>query len=348
MKQWWLFLIFTALFSPSGASAGNSCRAVDLRPLLGPPLDQGDSSYCFAHTASSLIQAKLGVRISPMQLATHYLLVSPSELTGPVPAEVRAMLTPEFFAFWRNDRASDLSSYAPDRILTETGLLDTGGEEYPTLVVANFLGLCPESRLPTGLDVYKPYLASINEFHRQRALRGIPEQELREPLGEIPDPSARGMAWSYRHWVESRCGQRVRPSQPLLPHMVSLAPNLRAFRRLEKAGLLTAAARNNVQEAIDAALDSGRPISIGYAYADLIPETDGKKLGAASAEEVDHASVIAARRMMRGKCYYFVRNSFGDEQDDGYDKKFAGRLESGGAWVLPEEVPSLYNAVWLE
>lgn len=349
MRQWWLFLVLVALpFSPALAGGPEDCSPVDLRPLIGPPMDQGDSGYCFAHTSSSLIQAKLGVRISPMQLATHYLLVNPSELGGKVPPEVKALLTPEFFAFWQKDRATEPESYSPDRILTENGLVNTGGEEYPTLVVANFLGLCPESRLPAGLEVYKPYLASINEFHRQRALRGIPAHELREPLGAIPDPVARGMAWSYRHWVEMKCGPRLRPSQPLLPRMISLAPSLRSFRALERAGLLTATARNNVLAAINAALDSRRPISIGYAYADLIPDTEEKAQKAASAEEVDHASVIAGRRKVGGKCYYFVRNSFGDEKDDGYHAKFKGRLESGGVWVLPEEVPSLYNAVWLD
>lgn len=345
MRQWWLFLAL--LITPLSALAGDRCTPVDLRPLIGPPMDQGDSGYCFAHTSSALIQAKLGVRISPMQLATHYHLVNPSELRGPVAPEVRALLTPEFFAFWQKDRATEPESYEKERILTENGLLNSGGEEYPTLVAANFLGLCPESRLPTGLEVYKPYLTSINEFHRRRALRGIPEHERREPLGEIPDPEARGMAWSYRHWVEMKCGPRLRPAQPLLPRMISLAPSLAAYRRLERSGLLTASARNNVLAAIDAALDSRRPISIGYAYADLIPDTEARP-NAASAEEVDHASVIAGRKRMGGKCYYFVRNSFGDEKDDGYHAKFKGRLESGGVWVLPEEVPSLYNAVWLD
>ena len=78
---------------------------------------------------------------------------------------------------------------------------------------------------------------------------------------------------------------------------------------------------------------------------DLIPE---KLTSAApSAEEVDHASVFAGRKKMNGRCYYFVRNSFGTELE-GYRPQFRGRLEDGGAWVLPEELPSLYSAVWLE
>jgi len=342
MRQWWLFLVFFCV-APN-AFGGASCEPIDLRRLIGEPMDQGDSSYCFAHTASSLIEAKLGFRVSPMQLATHYLTANPEELSGAAPAEVKRRLTPEFFAFWKNDRASEPETYAPDRILTETGLLDTGGEELPSLLAVNFLGLCPHERLPTGLDVYKPYLASINEYHRQREQHGIPPEEKSRPLGEIPDPEARGMAWSYRHWVEERCGQRVMPSRPILPRMISLAPNLATFRKQQAAGRLTSAMKTNLVDAINASLERGQPISIGYAYADLIPE---KKVSAGAAE-VDHASIIAARRRVGGKCYYFVRNSFGDEKDDGYSSKFQGRLESGGVWVLPEEVPSLYTAVWLE
>jgi hypothetical protein len=343
MRQWWLFSVFLIMFA-GHAHAGPGCEPVDLRPLIGAPFDQGDSSYCFAHTASTLIQAKLGVRASPMHLATHYILTNPSELSGPADPEVKKLLTPGFFEYWKHDLATQKEWFQADRILGEKGLLDTGGEEMPTLLIANFLGLCPESRLPTGYDVYKPYLASINEFHRVRALRGIPEAELREPLAEVEDTEARGKAWSFRHWVENRCGRPIMPLRPLVPRSVSLAPNLEVFRRLEKRGLLTLGMRNQVLQAIDAGLDRGQPISFGYAFADLISE----KSPAAGLAEVDHASVIAGRRKVGGKCYYFVRNSFGDEQDDGYYPKFKGRLESGGVWVLPEEIPSLYSAVWLE
>lgn len=334
----WFFSILLLSFA---ARAGETCAPVDLRPRIGAPLDQGDSSYCFAHTASSLIQARIGIRVSPMQLATHYILASPHELRGTVPPSVRERVTPEFLRLWRKDLYDQAANFTAERILGESGLLDTGGEEVPTILIANYLGLCPESRLPTGPDVYLNYLESIRAFHAERALRGIPPHELAGPVGVVSDPEARGKAWSYRHWVESRCGARWKPSMPLLPRMTSLAQNLRAFRRLQ-AGDLTPSP-HIVVDAINASLSRGQPVSIGYAMADVIPAK-----AMAGADEVDHASVIAARKKGRdGRCYYFLRNSFGNDLE-GYHPRFAGRLESGGAWILPEEIPSLYNVVWLE
>jgi hypothetical protein len=344
--RWFLGL---ALLITLPAAAAESCGFVDLRERLGPPLHQGDSGYCFAHSASTLIEARLGVRISPMQLATGYLLTNADELTGAMSSSVTDRLTPAFYHQWHSDRAQEPGNYAPDKILTAEGLLNTGGDELQTLVVANYLGLCDESRLPTGDGVYKKYLKNIQAFHARRLEHGIPPDERNRPIGEVADPEARAKAWSFRHWVENRCGVNWLPRSPLAPTEISLAPNLKAFRRLQRTVSFTAG-QSRIMDVVNAQLDRGNPIAIGYALSDIMPgeaSVQSVQTGQPVPADVDHASVFAGRRLVNGKCYYYLRNSFGDTEE-GYVPALKGRLEQGGAWVLPEEIPSMYSAVWLE
>lgn len=316
---------------------------MDLRERLGAPFHQGESGYCFAHSASSLIQARTGFRASPMALAVGYLLTNPEELAGGPPA-VREKLTPGWIAQWRQDRNAEPANLDPARILTVQGLLDTGGDEEPTILVSNFRGLCPESRLPSGERVYKKYLHSIVKFHAARLSGGLPPEG---PIGEVSDPEARAKAWSYRRWVEKQCGTPVVPREPLVADSMSLAKNLKDFRRQQ--ALLAATTlrldQGRVMDAVNRQLDRGNPVAIGYALVDLMPG-EAFAAGRDAPHPEDHASVLAARREVGGRCYYYLRNSFGQEKN-GYLPALKGRFENGGVWVLPEEIPSLYSAVWL-
>jgi hypothetical protein len=338
------------IFVTVHAYAGSGCTPVDLRAQLGPAMHQGDSGYCFAHSASSLIQARFGIRVSPMQLATAYILTTPDEISGAADERVRAKLTPAFFEMWHHDRTQEPQNYTPAKILTDTGLLNTGGDELQTLVVANYVGLCDESRLPTGRDVYEKYLKSINSFHVRRVKNGQNPDERDRPIGEVTDPDARVKAWSYRLWVERQCGLNSLPPAPLVPNLIKLASNLKAFRRLQRVvgdGVIEGG-RNRLMKSIDEQLSRGNPVAIGYALGDLMPDEKTVHAGnPPSAADVDHASVLAGRHEMGGRCYYYLRNSFGQESK-GYATQFKGRYENGGVWVLPEEIPSLYSAIWLE
>jgi hypothetical protein len=340
MKRAWWLLSLGLIAAP--AFAGDDCSPIDLREQLGAPFHQGDSGYCFAHSAASLIQARTGFRASPMALAAGYLLTNPEELSGGSEA-LRQKLTPAWISAWRHDRNTEPGNLDSDKILSLHGLLDTGGDEEPTILVSDFHGLCPESRLPTGKDVYKKYLHGIREFHADRVNRRVPAEG---PIGEVTDLEAQAKAWSFRHWVEKHCGTPLALREPLIADSMSLAKNLKAFRRQQSLMLATSlrVSQRRVIDAVNLQLDRGNPVAIGYALADLMPgETaaDGD-----SPRPEDHASVLAARRKMGGRCYYYLRNSFGQEKGD-YLPSLKGRFEDGGIWVLPEEIPSLYSAVWL-
>jgi hypothetical protein len=192
----------------------------------------------------------------------------------------------------------------------------------------------------------------ISEFHAQRLHQGISPEERMRPIGEVVDPDSRVKAWSYRLWVEKRCGSYFMPKVPLLPLEVCVAPSLRAFRKLQRLRAVAEISldQNKVVQAIHEQLDRGNVVSIGYALSDIMPEEKhllAKALVSSDPSVEDHASVIAGRREVNGKCYFYLRNSFGYDKE-GYLPKIKARYENGGVWVLPEELPSLYSAVWLE
>ncbi|MFX6182898.1 hypothetical protein ABTF56_21520, partial [Acinetobacter baumannii] len=76
-------------------------------------------------------------------------------------------------------------NYDDGRILGLHGLLDTGGDEEPTILASDLMGLCAEAELPTGKDVYKKYLHEIRAYHAARVARGAPNEGA---IGEVSDP----------------------------------------------------------------------------------------------------------------------------------------------------------------
>jgi hypothetical protein len=58
------------------------CSDLDLRPVLGEARDQGDTGWCFAHSAADLLTAAVGHRISAMDVAVTYHLMQSKALPG--------------------------------------------------------------------------------------------------------------------------------------------------------------------------------------------------------------------------------------------------------------------------
>jgi hypothetical protein len=333
-----LFLLVMAAW----ASAAENCRPVDLRDALGDPIDQGNTGFCFAHTSADLIGFKLGIRVSPLQLGANYVLANPEELNRPVDAEVRRRVDAAFVRDWRKDRSDEPQNFAPERILTMNGIVFTGGEEKDAILLANFFGLCPAERLPSTPNAFPRYLEEIRRYHDRRLQGGsIPPEEYSGPIGEVLDPAARAMAWSFRHWVDHRCGSYFYADQPLLPDSVQLGQSLEdVSKRFPREDADKAQAKNKILRAINAALDRQIPVSIGYSSNDIMPRDPRVPDG-------DHASVLAGRKEMDGECFYFLRNSFGEAKAKDYLPPFQDRLEHGGLWLRLSELPSLYSVLWL-
>lgn len=337
-----LGIAFLAFQAPAHAADG-ACGEVDLRPALGPVLDQGITGHCFAHSSADLIAAATGRRVSPLDLATSYILSNPEPILNSRSPAILDYLRerPKFLADWRKDRNDEPENFTTAKILSDEGIYWTGGEEMQTIFLANIFGLCDQDKLPAGDPAYTEYLASINAYHQGRlARREYSERERTDPIGEVAEPEARIAAHSFQNWVNLRCGRHWLPAKPVLPDTLRFAKTLKEFEQLNSLNAFsTVDVHGQLFEKIDQQLDRGQVVSIGYSTNDIMKYDKNYPTG-------DHASVIAARKTQEGKCYYFVRNSFGDSSEN-YLARFRRTYESGGVWVRAKDLKSIYSVVWI-
>jgi hypothetical protein len=338
-----LLLLLFQLHSPAIFASDDSCSEIDMRAQLGATLDQGQTGHCFAHTSADLIAAATGHRVSPLDLATSYILSDPEQVKN---SRNRALMEylrnhPNFLAEWKTERGEEPELLTPKKILTTGGIYWTGGEEMQTIFLANVFGLCDQDRLGTGEANYDFYLRGINAYHQDRMLhRNYSSRELSDPIGEVTDPQAKLAAHSFQNWVNLRCGIHRFPARALLPETLRFGKDLKQFQAIMALPAFAALDVNSkLFEKIDELLEHGKVISIGYSANDIMKKSKEFPSG-------DHASVIAARKLVNGKCMYFVRNSFGDTSDD-YLPKFKKSYEHGGVWVQGKDLKSIYSTVWI-
>ena len=79
--------------------------------------------------------------------------------------------------------------------------------------------------------------------------------------------------------------------------------------------------------AVNRQLDRGNPVALGYALSDIMSDQQPAS-GSPIPVEEDHASVFSARKQEYGRCYYYLRNSYGYESK-GYKPKIRNRYENG-------------------
>lgn len=332
-----------ALLFFSGVAIAGSCDPVDLRPVLGPALDQGNTGHCYAHSSADLIAAATGRRVSPLDLATTYILASQEPLRNSRRPEVQEFLRSHssFLTDWKKDRSDEPQNFTKEKILTDEGIYWTGGEEFQTIFLSNIYGLCDQARLPSGEKNYEQYLKTINSFHVNRMVnRDFSDGELIDPIGEVTEPEAKLAANSFQKWVRTRCGMGWMPGRLLVPETLRFAASLRQFEALQALATFAGVDTNGqLFEKIDELLNQGKIVSIGYSANDIMKRSKEFPSG-------EHASIIAARKEKDGQCLYFIRNSFGDYKDD-YLARFKKSYEQGGVWVRSKDLPSIFSTVWI-
>jgi hypothetical protein len=328
LSLWWPLLAFAA----------GTCSEKDFRAELGLPREQGNSSWCYAHSAADLISQAVGQRISSIDIATTFLLGDERKLHKSKLKELREYMKahPQFDARLHEIRKEE-EAYKPDHILGSDGMVDAGGMDDEAIVLSNIKGLCLADHLPSGEENLEHYLEAIREDYILADDPVLPPG----PLGAVENDAAKIMAHAFQKWVDQKCGKRFRVG-PLLPKEVSIADNLEEFNKLVKSGKIDlAVARKPLEEELDRVLDSGKAAAIAYESYDLYPLSDQK----AAITHGDHSSIVAARKMIDGKCHYFVRNHFG--ASCGYRPEFENRCEreNGGVWVPLEALKHLYSVI---
>lgn len=332
----------------------DSCSTVDLRPALGPPRDQGDTGWCFSHTAADLLSVKLKQRISAYDLAVSHHLTDLRRLENSPHAEVREHLRRHnLMSRIRDERVGEPDDpsapylrrenfFRVAKVSGETehkGLIGMGGSEDVAILLGQERGFCRAEQLE-GHRSDADFLRRVQAHHRSR--RGEPLGARFHDYGLATDPESRRMAESVIRYVDQRCQPRIRPREPLTPYIRMYGKGVQDFRRQVAAGKIDrAAAQKQVWGDIDKLLEAGEATTIGYDAYD-ISEPD------AGAEHGDHSSVIAGRKLIKGQCHYFLRNSWGRDCSI-YTPKLKGRCDknAGGVWLKKSELPSLYSVVAL-
>ena len=342
-------LILTcAILAHAHAFAG--CDPVDLREALGPPRDQGETGWCYAHTAADLLTQAVGYRVSASAIASDFILARPQDLKKLARGKVRKHLAKNPYLL---REIEEIRSTEPDHWLDQNlftyeknsdingqehitfrGLFDIVGTESSALVVANFYGLCASEKLPE-----ENYVALADLLEERRAL----------------NPSRR--EFHLRDFVAELCGTRLALPHPLLPSNLQKAKDLSAWKEIRhrtprRAQRLQA----ELLARIHTNLSKGRASAIGYDYCEHarpdaatgecsnFSTTNGQKFY----PELDHSAIVAARKPIGGNCHFFLRNSVGATCEFTHTKwQSRCEAEAGGIWVTEEELESLYSVVSL-
>ena len=326
----------SSTFSP--LAHASSCSPVDLRAELGAPRDQGNTGWCFSHTAADLISHKMRIRVSAFDLAVQFAATELQALKrSPSPA-VREYLRahPEIGPIIEEARIADRDTLLPENILTEDGLYSHGGIEDGALLVANHQGLCLDRHFRDGEKGFEAHLKEINAWVRGKGVAtGATSRS------DIPEKS-RPIFSKVMGWLNQRCQTRTELSHALLPDSLYIARSLKDFYAKQEAGSFPAQRlQKQLVARVNRALDERRAVAVGYSAFDITEQAEDETL-----LDGDHSSIIAARREVKGRCEYFVRNSWGASCEL-YLKPFHSRCEKrhGGAWVQLEDLKTLYSVV---
>lgn len=325
------------------ARATDSCAAVDYRSDLGPPRNQGDTSWCFAHTSADLVSQSIGQRVSAFDLAAQYLIGDVEKLKNSDNPEVRKYIAenPDVIKRIVEDRAEpDLNSYG--KLLKPEGegsLYDNGGSEDGAIMMGGVKGFCSDEKLPGGEEQYIQHLKDLQAFrtHSLKTNSCLATPSQWQNYGSLAEALTMKGNKEVLEWVDKKCEPRIKTAKPQLPRLMYMADSKEDWDEKVKSGKINkAAAQKKLLAEIDANLDRGRVSAIGFSAYDLQDkDEDDDKHG-------DHSAVIAARKKIDGQCRYFVRNSWG--QSCGYKKKLEKYCEKsqGGVWVTASQLKSLY------
>jgi len=342
-------IVFFLLLSV--AHAEEKCSTIDYRKELGPSRDQGDLSWCFAYTSADLISQRVKTRVSATDIASTFILTDPYKLEDSTQPAVKEYLqeNPDFYARLQRTRIEAAGKYDPQHILKKDGLMDTGGQEDAAIMLANTKGMCVEKNFPSTESNQTKFFDEIMKLYKKRNQAHLKQNNCdlfhtqADFTSAVVNPFSVAITDIYEDERDRRCQRKPWPV-PLIPVMTKFGDSLEEYEtKIQKGEITKDQGAKKLFDTIDYALEHGRIAAIGYnAYTLMAPEEgEDNKHG-------DHSSVIAARKMVQGKCQYLIRNTWGSDCSVYYDK-FHSRCEKGNVWMTKEELKeSLYSVVYMK
>ena len=310
------------------------------------PLDQGDAAICFAYATADMISQRVGVEISPLDVATKYYFASPLRLERSANPRLQEHL--RRMGDWRaaievSRATTEISQDNNPKGLPFIDKLE-GGEEEIAALLYNIDGLCRDKDLPSyeGFSHFFGYLSFLRWLVRQSAAVPYTRRSLggAAPALHNPETDAFNEAWLNR--VKHRCRRLPLPT-PLLPISFRVATNEASFlEMLDKGQPPSGDQVQHMLAMIDYALDHDRAPAVGYSW---------YVLEQAAPDEIDlvadHASIVIGRRKVGGSCQYRIQDNTG-EYCVRMRPGIRERCDLGRVWLTEEELThTLYSVTYL-
>jgi len=368
-KKLSFFLVFSCLLVSNTliAASTDSCAPVDLRRKLGPPRDQGDTGWCYAHTSADLVGFQLGQRISPFDIAAAFVFTDLRFLSNQDNRWLSFLKQNDKIELrWQSNLQDQKNQLEPGVVeCFDKGFYQFGGLDEAAMYVSQKKGFCREAALPTAPSAVQA---------KAEELLALYDSGNEEDYSKFLD-----------EWLDQKCGNRLQGKKFLVPSSLYLTETVQDLLETYPNLELRRQKQQFLKQKIDQLISAQIPVSIGYSAYDLLDQNSSRvmkikfraknlqtffrrasDLKAPRCEEArlhrlysepadededihgDHASLVVARRSVNGSCQYFVRNSFG-KGCDGYLGSLLKRcdIEAGGAWVTLDELPTLYSLAWL-
>jgi hypothetical protein len=293
-------------------------------------------------------------------------------VTGYVP-DSHTLPPGDFYADWTFYRTEDKQSYNPQHFLSDMGIYNIGGSEQVALITAQVRDFCedPPPKNDDGTEYFKVLMNQAKALYAgevynpawlTKAKRPTADMSLYNSGAVYSSERLQGQAYAFAAVDWLACGspgdpdsKRIRQDQALIPETDTAAASLKELQKTcERSEKCRIDIRDHMFANIDRALNSCRAVSIGYAYNDLA-NSDSETMKYIREMEYDmaessndHASIIAARKVINGECRYFVRNSFGADCSI-YRREFMKQNlceeSEGGVWIRKSDLKSLYSTI---
>ena len=315
-----------------------ACSTIAPPPIIEMPHSEGDFAVCFAYGSADMIAQRIGVAVSPVDLATGYFL---ADADHPLCYGRPGLRDPAAaISIAESRRGVEVTDETNPRRTPYVDRLE-GGEERFAVQIANVRGLCHESDLPS-IEGFHDYLGQLYYF-RFLALAATETKICRKGLFGVPpelrDDMADAANIAWLNYVETRC-QRFKSPVPLKPVTYHIVDDLEALLRQKAKGWTPSPAQEHEAFArIDYALDHKRYPVVGYSY-----EVLEKRMPGEQDRDIDHSSVIIARKMMDGACHYMVQDDSGESCENFYPH-LHGRCTLGRIWLTRRELLETLHSV---
>lgn len=324
-----LTLTSVSLASPINA-INESCEALDVRDSMTQelkdfymkPSEQGDIGWCFGYAASDVLTQALGKPVSPVYVSTNYIngLTAAGKFArsimhgGPVPEA-------GFIASAINDM-KDLGQACTTEGVPYNGIFKVNSYVSRT---GSFLGNLQSLR-ENRCD--KPCQQVVDAGIKYYTSR-LKVEDVKNYLINNKDVE---LEKAFFALIDSSCGD----------NKVSVPRNIEvetAVQSTLQPGMNGYDQTKSILYSIDRALEKNKVVGLEYNAAHITAA--GGTMGGF------HASTILARKTIQNKCYYLVRNSWGDKCN--YRTGIICEKEQGGYWVDAKTLKKMSSkVVWIK